>query len=114
MIAETLEEARRKIPALAGGVVGVVLDNPAQFAVVLSGAYVISRGLGRLVRPTTLGGIVMTSVASYAMCQWLLGEAQRRGVLEFRTRDPATGELVTLEELAAVAAECGCLAPTPG
>jgi hypothetical protein len=110
MIAETLEEARRKIPALAGGVVGVMLDNPAQFAVVFSGAYVVTRGLGRLVRPTTLGGMVMTSVTSYAVCWWLIGEARARGLLEFRTRDPATGELVTLEELAAVAAECGCLA----
>lgn len=110
MITEQLEEARRRIPAVAGGVVGLVLDNPAQFAVVLSGSYVVTRGLGRLVRPHTLGGVLMTSVTSYAVCWWLVGEAQRRGVLEFRARD-AHGCLVPIGELAELEERDGAAPP---
>lgn len=97
---DRLEELRRTVPAVAGGVVGIIVDNPAQFAAVLSGSYVVTRGLGRLVRPHTVGGAVMTATASYALCWWLLGEARRRGVLTFKVRDPITGDRVTLEELA--------------
>lgn len=103
---ERLEEIRRRIPAIAGSLVGTIADNPAQCAVVVSGAYVVTRGLGRLVRPTSFTGILMTACASQALCMWLLGEAQRRGVLTFRVRHPVTGELVTLAELGA--GPCGC------
>jgi hypothetical protein len=107
---DRLEELRRTAPAIAGGVVGIIVDNPAQFAAVLSGSYVVTRGLGRLVRPHTVGGAVMTATASYALCWWLLGEARRRGVLTFKVRDPFSGDRVTLEELAerskAAAAAC--------
>lgn len=96
--AERLEDLRRDAPAAAAALVGCVADNPAQFAVVLSGSYVITRGLGRLVRPNTVGGALMTATASYALCWFLLGQARRRGVLEFKTRDPFTGELVTSAE----------------
>lgn len=111
-----LEELRTRAPAIAGAVVQVVADNPAQLALVASGAYVVTRGLGRLVRPNSMGGAIMTAVASYALCGWLVGEAQRRGVLVFRVRDPVTGELVTLAELGAAPSgcqECGDAAP-PG
>lgn len=97
---EVLEEARRRIPATVGAAAGIIADNPAQFAVIVSGSYVVTRGLGRLVRPYTLGGVLMVGVTSYAACWWLLAEAQRRGVLEFKVRDPVTGELVTTAELA--------------
>jgi len=103
---EQLEEARRRIPAVAGTAIGMVVDNPVQFATIISGSYVITRGLGRLVRPSGAAGILMTSAASYALCSWLLAEARRRGVLEFRVRHPVTGELVTLAELGA--GPCGC------
>ena len=102
-----LEEMRRRLPAVAGAAVGLVADNPAQFALVVSGSYVVTRGLGRLVRPTTLGGALMTATVSYAACWWLFGEAQRRGVLTFRVRHPVTGELVTLAELGAGPCPCG-------
>lgn len=97
---EVLEEVRRRIPATVGATAGIIADNPAQFAVIASGSYVVTRGLGRLVRPYTIGGALMVGVASYAACSWLLAEAQRRGVLEFKVRDPVTGELVTTAELA--------------
>jgi hypothetical protein len=102
--AERLEELRRNVPGAAGVLVGLVVDNPAQFAAVASGSYVITRGLGRLVRPNTVSGALMTAAASYGLCWWLMGEARRRGVLVFRVRDPITGELMTLEELAERAA----------
>lgn len=106
--AERLEELRRNVPGAAGVLVGLVVDNPAQFAAVASGSYVITRGLGHLVRPNTISGALMTAAASYGLCWWLMGEARRRGVLVFRVRDPITGELITLEDLeersAAVAA----------
>jgi len=112
---EHLEAARRRAPAIAGAVVGVIADNPAQCALVVSGAYVVTRGLGRLVRPSTVAGAVMTACVSQAVCWWLVGEAQRRGVLVFRVRDPATGALVTLAELAELAAASGgCCADPPG
>lgn len=117
---DRLEEARRRAPAVAGAVVGIVVDNPVQFAVIASGSYVVTRGLARLVRPYGPAGILMTSVASYALCAWLLAEARRRGVLEFRTRDPATGELVTFAELAELEREAAaafqerCCADPPG
>lgn len=101
---ERLEELRRTAPDAAGGLVGLLVDNPAQFAMVASGAYVIGRGMARIVRPYGLAGIMMTAAASYGVCWWLLGEARRRGVLVFRVRDPITGELVTVEELAERAA----------
>lgn len=104
---ERLEELRRRAPAIAGAVVGAVADNPAQCAVVASGAFVITRGLGRLVRPTTATAALMTATASYALCWWLIGEAQRRGLLVFRVRHPVTGELVTLAELGAGPCPCG-------
>lgn len=114
---ERLEEFRRDVPGAAGVLVGLVADNPAQFAAVASGSYVITRGLGRLVRPNTISGALMTAAASYGLCWWLMGEARRRGVLVFRVRDPITGELVTLEELearsAAMAAALGA-EPGPG
>lgn len=99
-IAESLEGLRRNAPDAAGGLVGLVVDNPVQFAMVASGSYVVTRGLGRLVRPTTIGGALMTAAASYGLCMFLMAEARRRGVLVFRVRDPITGELVTLGELA--------------
>lgn len=114
MIAERLEEARKRAPALAGGLVGLVVDNPAQFAVVVSGSYVITRMMVRAVRPYGPAGVFMTAAASYAVCLWLMSEGRRRGILEFRVRGPH-GELVTLAELAELAAECGCVeSPPPG
>lgn len=97
---ERLEELRRTAPDVAGGLVGLVVDNPAQFAMVASGAYVVTRALGRIVRPYGFAGCMMTAAASYGMCWWLLAEARRRGVLVFRVRHPVTGELLTVEELA--------------
>lgn len=109
-IAEEVREFREMAPHIAGGVVGMVVDNPVQFAMVASGSYVITRGLGRLVRPNTISGALMTAAASYGLCMFLMAEARRRGVLVFRVRDPISGELVTLEELAErdaeVAAAC--------
>lgn len=102
---ERLQEIRRHAPDVAGGLVGCVVDNPAQFAMVASGSYVITRGLSRLVRPNTLGGALMTAAASYGLCMYLMGEARRRGVLVFRVRDPITGDLVTTEELLERAAD---------
>lgn len=99
MIGERLEEARKRAPAVAGALVGLVVDNPAQFAVVVSGSYVVTRMMARAVRPYGTAGVLMTAAASYGVCWWLLGEARRRGVLEFRVRGPH-GELVTLAELA--------------
>jgi hypothetical protein len=106
MITEKLEAARRRVPAATGAVVGLVLDNPVQFSVVLCGSYVVTRGLGRLVRPMGAGGILMTSVTSYAVCWWLLGEARRRGLFVLRYRHPVTGELVTLEQLEQLENRC--------
>lgn len=117
---ERLEEARRQLPATVGAAAGIIADNPAQFAVIASGSYVVTRGLGRLVRPHTIGGALAVSVASYAACWWLLIEARRRGVLEFNVRDPATGELVTLAEFAELEREAAkafveqCCAAPPG
>lgn len=110
-VAEELEEFRKMAPGVAGGLVGLVVDNPCQFAMVASGSYVVTRGLGRLVRPHTIGGALMTAAASYGLCLWLMGEARARGLLVFRVRDPITGELVTLEELDKRAA-AGCV-PAP-
>jgi hypothetical protein len=93
---ERLEQVRTDLPAVAGTVVGLVADNPAQFAMILSGSYVVTRGLARMVRPSSLGGILLTATASYGVCLWMLGEARRRGVLTFKTRD-ASGQLVPLE-----------------
>ena len=101
------ESVRKRLPAAAGDVVGFVVDNPAQCALVASGAYVVTAALGRLVRPYGLPGIVATSLVSYAACRWLLGEAIARGVLELRARHPITGELVTLAELELELAELG-------
>lgn len=117
-VAEELEEFRKMAPGIAGGLVGLVVDNPCQFAMVASGSYVVTRGLGRLVRPHTIGGALMTAAASYGVCWWLMGEARARGLLVFRVRDPITGELVTLEELekrsaAAVAAFDAECVPAP-
>jgi hypothetical protein len=95
------------LPAAAGDVVGFVVDNPAQCALIASGAYVVTRGLGRLVRPYGMAGIVATSLVSYAACRWLVGEAVSRGVLQLRARHPVTGLLVTLAELDAELAELG-------
>jgi hypothetical protein len=112
---ERLEEARRQAPAVAGALVGIVVDNPAQCALIASGSYVVTRGLGRLVRPSTFTGVLMTATASYALCWWLTAEARRRGLLTFRVRDPATGELVTLAELGLESCGCGrCGADPPG
>jgi hypothetical protein len=104
---ERLEELRRRTPDIAGGVVGAVIDNPAQFALVASGSYVVTRALGRLVRPTGPASALMTATASYALCWWLLAEARRRGLIVFRVRHPVTGELVTLAELGAGPCPCG-------
>ena len=98
-LAERLEDFRRDVPGAAGVLVGLVVDNPAQFAMVASGAYVVTRALARVVRPYGVAGYMMTAAASYGVCWWLLGEARRRGVLVFRVRD-SDGELVTLDELA--------------
>jgi len=104
---ERLEELRRRTPDIAGGLVCAVVDNPAQFALVASGSFVITRAIGRLVRPTGLASGLMTATASYALCTWLLAEARRRGLITFRVRHPVTGELVTLAELGAGPCPCG-------
>lgn len=102
------DSLRKRLPAAAGDVVGFMLDNPAQCALIASGAYVVTAGLGRLVRPYSLPGIMATSLVSYAACRWLIGEAIARGVIELRTRHPLTGQLVTLAELERELAELGC------
>ena len=93
------ESLRKRLPAAAGEVIEFTLDNPAQCAVIVSAGYVITTGLARLVRPYGLPGIVAVSAVSYVASRWLVGEAIDRGLLEFRTRHPVTGELVTLAEL---------------
>lgn len=104
---ERLEEARRRIPATVGATAGLIADNPVQFAMIASGSYVVTRGLGRLVRPDTLGGVLMTAAASWGVCMWLLGEARSRGLIELKVRGPG-GELVTLAELGELGEPCGC------
>jgi hypothetical protein len=91
-----LERARRQVPAVAGVVAGLVVDNPAQFAIIASGSYVVTRTLGNLVRPRTPLQALMTATVAYGVSWWLLGEARRRGVLVFKVRD-AHGCLVPLE-----------------
>lgn len=115
MIADRLEATRKRAPELAGGLVALVVDNPAQFAVVVSGSYVVTRMMARAVRPYGPVGVLMTAAASYGVCWWLMSEARRRGILEFRVRGPH-GELVTLAELAelAAAAQCPCGDPACG
>jgi hypothetical protein len=105
MIGDRLEAARRRAPELAGGLVGLVVDNPAQFAMITAGSYVVTRMMARAVRPYGPAGVLMTAAASYGVCWWLMAEARRRGILEFRVRDPH-GELVTLAELGL--GPCGC------
>lgn len=113
MIADRLEAARKRAPEVAGGLVGLVVDNPAQFAMITAGSYVVTRMMARAVRPYGPVGVLMTAAASYGVCWWLLGEAQRRGVLEFRVRAP-NGELVTVAELGRLAAACPCGDPACG
>lgn len=105
--AERLEAVRRELPVTAGALVGLVVDNPAQFAAVASGSYVITRAMFRVVRPYGIAGALLTAAASYGLSVFLIGEARRRGLLEFRVRGPG-GELLTLAELAALEPDCGC------
>lgn len=105
MALDRLEDTRKRLPELAGAAAGVVADNPLQFATIVSGAYVVTRIMHRLAGPETLPGALMTAAASYAACRWILAEAQARGVLVFRQRDPVTGELITGAEFEARYAE---------
>ena len=98
-IADQLDGIRKRAPEIAADLAAVVVDNPAQFAMIASGAYVVTRGLARVVRPYGAPGILATSLASWGVCWWLLGEARRRGVLTFYVRDPLTGDRITVGEL---------------
>lgn len=89
------ERFRRTLPAAAAQVTQLVVDNPAQFALVIAGTVVTARAAFNIVRPRTpLEGLALMVVLQVGLPA-LATAAIDRGWLKFRVRDE-DGNLIPL------------------
>lgn len=90
-----LEEFRQLAPIAACEFTQLVVDNPAQFALITAGSVVAMRAAVNIVRPRTpLQGLALMVVLQAGL-PVLARTAMDRGWLRFRVRD-ADGNLVPL------------------
>jgi hypothetical protein len=90
-----IEQLRVQVPVLAEKLTQLVVDNPAQFALLFAGGIVLGRVAGRMVRPrTALEGLALMTVLQ-AGVPLLATQAIERGWIRFKVRDE-DGQLVPL------------------
>ena len=93
---ERLDDARRQAPAAAAAAAQLVVDNPAQFAVLTAAAIVLTKTAFRIVRPRSLLEAAALLLVLEVAAPRLVTAAIDRGWVTIRIRD-AHGCLVPLE-----------------
>lgn len=89
----SIEQMRRNIPKTVGDAVQVVVDNPAQVAVVFAGGVVMTRVLANLMRPRGPLELLALMITCQAAGMLLGAKAVDAGLLRFRLRG-ADGEFL--------------------
>lgn len=90
-----LEQLREDLPEAAANITQLVVDNPAQFALMTAGTIVIARAAFNIVRPRTLlEALALAVVLQIGLPQAALA-AIDHGWLKFKVRD-AHGCLVPM------------------
>lgn len=94
-LAGRADQIRHELPFMVAKVVEVVVDNPAQMALILAGGVVIGRAAANIVRPRTPLQALALMVVLQVGTPLLMSEAVKRGWIKFRVRDE-NGDLVPL------------------
>lgn len=91
-----LDEVRDALPVIAGRVTELIVDNPAQFGLMIAGSMVATRVAMNLVRPRNAAEALALMVVLNVGLPALGMHAIRKGWLKFKIRDE-NGCLVPLE-----------------
>jgi hypothetical protein len=82
-----VEQLRVQVPALAEKITQLVVDNPAQFALLMAGGIVLGRAAVNIVRPRTgLEALALAAVLQ-AGVPLLASQVLERGWIRLRVRD---------------------------
>jgi KaiC/GvpD/RAD55 family RecA-like ATPase len=87
-----------ELPGALYAVARVVVDNPLDTAITLSGALVLGQVMHNLVRPRTLPQLAATMLVANTLGGWGLAKAIEHGVISFRLREP-DGSYTQLRDL---------------
>lgn len=90
-----LEQLRDDLPDVAAGITQLVVDNPAQVALMTAGTVVIARAAFNIVRPRTVLEALALAVVLQIGLPRLASAALEHGWIKFKVRD-AHGCLVPL------------------
>lgn len=88
-----VEQLRVQVPVLAEKLTQLVVDNPAQFALLMAGGIVLGRAAANIVRPRTVLEALALMAVLQAGVPLLASQALERGWIRLRVRDE-DGQLV--------------------